>query len=211
MPGDLEVGRYSCHHRQMPAGDTLEGMTVSPAQRVVFHGVTGSGKTSAAHAYAGVTGVPEFSADDDLGWLPEWENRPVEDQRRMAADIAAQDRWVLDSAYSSWRDIVLARAELIVFLDYPRWLSLGRLLRRTVRRIVLKQSVCNGNQETLRRALAKESIIGWHFRTFTRKRDAIEQILADPTMPPVLSFTRPRDLDAWLEAGAPDPPAVQVA
>jgi adenylate kinase family enzyme len=184
-------------------------MTGVPAQRVLFHGVTGSGKTSAAHAYAIATGVPEFSADDDVGWLPGWEGRAIADQYRIAATIAGQDRWVLDSAYSSWRDIILARAELIVFLDYPRSLSLGRLIRRTIRRIISKDQVCNGNTETLRRALAKDSIIGWHFKTFTRKRKAIEQIRADPSMPPVMSFQRPRDLDTWIAAGAPVQPSVR--
>jgi len=183
-------------------------MTVECAQRVVFHGVTGSGKTSAAHAYGRVCGVPVFFADEDLGWLPGWENRAHEDQRRIAAGITEQDRWVLDSAYSSWRDLVLARAELIVFLDYPRWLSLGRLLRRTLRRILSGEPVCNGNRETLRRVLARDSIIGWHFRSFSRKRRAIEEIAADPSMPPVLSFLRPADLNAWLAAGAPRPPSV---
>ncbi|MHA7284147.1 P-loop NTPase family protein [Arthrobacter sp. TMS2-4] len=122
------------------------------------------------------------------------------------AGIAAGDRWVLDSAYSAWRDIILARTELVVFLDYPRLLSLGRLTRRTVRRIVSRTPVCNGNTETLRRALAKDSIIGWHFRTFTSKRAAIGRITADPSMPRVLSFQSPRELAGWLAAGAPAPP-----
>ncbi|BCW70380.1 hypothetical protein NicSoilB8_14240 [Arthrobacter sp. NicSoilB8] len=52
-----------------------------------------------------------------------------------------------DSAYGGWRDLVLARAELVVALDYPRWLSLSRLVRRTVRRIVTGPVVCNGNRE----------------------------------------------------------------
>ena len=30
----------------------------------------------------------------------------------------------------TWLDLVLPRAELVVGLDYPRWLSLGRLARR---------------------------------------------------------------------------------
>ena len=182
----------------------MTGMTPITAHRVLFHGVTGSGKTSAARAYSRVTGIPVFSADDDLGWLPGWSNRPLEEQRRLAADITARDRWVLDSAYSAWRDIVLDRVQLIVFLDYPRWLSLGRLVRRTVRRIVTRERVCNGNVETLRRALARDSIIVWHFRSFRSKREAFARIrdAAGGGGPAVLVFRRPRDLDAWLASGA---------
>lgn len=95
--------------------------------RVLFYGVTGSGKSSAAHLYAAASGLPEFSADDDIGWLPGWQQRSTEQQREIAADVAARDRWVLDSAYGVWRDIVVPRAELVVALDYPRWLSLSRL------------------------------------------------------------------------------------
>ena len=187
--------------------DSVGGMRPPPAQRVLFHGVTGSGKTSAARAYSRGTGIPVFSADDDLGWLPGWTNRPLEDQRRLAADITAQDRWVLDSAYSAWRDIVLDRVQLIVFLDYPRWLSLGRLVRRTVRRIVTREPVCNGNVETLRRALARDSIIAWHFRTFRSKGEAIARIedAAQDGTPAVLTFRHPRELDSWLASGAVAP------
>ncbi|GAB3264551.1 P-loop NTPase family protein [Arthrobacter pigmenti] len=171
--------------------------TPSPA-RVLFYGVTGSGKSSAARAYAEASGLPEFSADDDIGWLPQWQQRSVEEQRKLAADIAAQNEWVLDSAYSTWRDIVLPRTELIVALDYPRWLSLWRLLRRTLRRSLTGQIVCNGNTESFWRLLTKESIIRWHFQSFKRKHLAIEQMKANPDVPAVVVFRRPRDLDNWL-------------
>lgn len=105
--------------------------------RILFFGVTGAGNSSAAHAYSARSGLPEFSADDDIGWLPRWQQRSAEEQRALAAAIAAQDRWVFDSAYAGWRDIVLSRAELVVALDYPRWLSLARLVRRSLRRIGL--------------------------------------------------------------------------
>lgn len=177
----------------------------SPAapSRVLFYGVTGSGKSAAARAYAQATGLPEFSADDDIGWLPGWQQRTVEEQRDLAAVIAAQDRWVLDSAYGVWRDVVLPRAELVVGLDYPRWLSLARLVRRTLRRAVTREPVCNGNQETLARLFVQDSIIRWHFRSFTRKRHVMRGLQSEPGLPPVLLFRHPRQLDAWL-AQLPD-------
>lgn len=172
--------------------------------RVLFYGVTGSGKSSAARAYAKATGLPEFSADDDVGWLPGWQQPSTEEQRKAAQGIAAQDRWVLDSAYGVWRDLVVPRADLIVGLDYPRWLSLSRLIRRSLRRVVTRQPVCNGNIETLARLFAGDSIIAWHFRSFKRKRRVMQELHTDPNMPSVLVFRRPRDLEAWLEQVARD-------
>jgi adenylate kinase family enzyme len=166
--------------------------------RVLFYGVTGSGKSSAAHAYAAASGLPEFSADDDIGWLPGWQQRSVEQQREIAADVAARDRWVLDSAYGVWRDIVVPRAELVVALDYPRWLSLSRLLRRSLRRVITKQPVCNGNIETLGRLFARDSILYWHFNSFARKKRVSREWQSNPDMPPVMVFRRPRDLNDWL-------------
>ena len=166
--------------------------------RVLFYGVTGSGKSSAARAYATATGLPEFSADDDIGWLPGWQQRTVEEQRDIAAGIAAQDRWVLDSAYGVWRDVVLPRAELVVGLDYPRWLSLARLVRRSLRRALTREPVCNGNHETLARLFAEDSILRWHFRSFRRKRLVMRGLQADPEMPPAILFRHPRHFAAWL-------------
>lgn len=177
--------------------------------RVLFYGVTGSGKSSAARAYAARTGLPEYSADDDIGWLPGWQQPGDDEQREAAARIAALDEWVLDSAYGVWRDLIVPRAELIVGLDYPRWLSLLRLVRRSIRRVVAKEEVCNGNRETLRRLFAKDSIIAWHFRSFTRKRQVMRSLSGAGGSAEVLIFRRPRELEAWLN-GLRSAPAVET-
>jgi adenylate kinase family enzyme len=166
--------------------------------RVLFYGVTGSGKSSAARAYAARTGLPEYSADDDIGWLPGWRQPSTAEQRELAGRIAEQDQWVLDSAYGVWRDLVVPRAELIVGLDYPRWLSLLRLVRRSFRRVLAQERVCNGNQESYRRLFTKDSIIGWHFRSFSRKRRVMREMQRIPGPSEVLIFRHPRELDAWL-------------
>jgi len=169
--------------------------------RVLFYGVTGTGKSTAAHRYAQITGLPEFSADDDIGWLPDWSVRELDDERAIAGSIAAQDHWVLDSVYGKWSDLVVPRAQLIVALDYPRWVSLTRLLRRTTRRILTKERICNGNTESLRKQLfTADSIILWHFKSFTRKHRTIHRLHADPAKPPVMIFRRPAELAAWFVA-----------
>lgn len=165
-----------------------------------MYGVTGSGKTTLARQIGEATSLPWHSMDDEVGWLPGWVERPRDEQRELAGRIASADEWVLDTAYGHWRDVVVPRAQLIVALDYPRAVSLFRLLRRTARRVVTRELACNGNRETLRLVLSSESIVAWHFRSFARKRERIAAWQADPAAPPVVRLRSPRSTKRWLTA-----------
>lgn len=99
----------------------------------------------------------------------------------------------------------LPRADLVVALDYPRWLSLGRLLRRTARRMVTREPICNGNVERVRDTLGRDSIIAWHFRTYTELGREIDDLAAQlgAGAPPVLRLTSLRVTKAWVEGLVP--------
>ena len=167
------------------------------ADRILVYGVTGSGKTTMAAQIAGRTGLPWHSVDD-LTWEPGWVPVPVDEQRRRIAAICAGERWILDTAYGAWREIPMARAELIVALDYPRRVSLGRLLWRTLRRSLDREPICNGNTESFRQAFSPDSIIAWHFKSFARKRARIRAWAADPPGPAVVRLTSPGAARRWL-------------
>lgn len=165
--------------------------------RVLVYGVTGSGKTSLAARISASTGIP-WHAVDDLTWEPGWIEVPGDEQERRIAAICAEERWVLDTAYGRWLHIPLARAELIVALDYPRLLSLVRLIRRSVARAVDGRPICNGNRESFRHLFSRNSIVRWHFSSFARKRVRMRAWEADPNAPAVVRFTRPRQVERWL-------------
>ncbi len=168
-----------------------------PGHRILVYGVTGSGKSTLARQIAQRCGLPGYVVDD-LTWQPGWVQLPPDVQRARFAAICAEDEWVLDSAYSSWRDVVLDRADLIVGLDYPRWLSLTRLIRRSVLRILDRRLVCNGNVETVRGLFSADSIVRWHFRSFAGKRARLREWAAGGIDVPVVLLSSPRQTRAWL-------------
>ena len=140
----------------------------------------------------------EWHSVDDLTWEPGWVEVPGDEQRRRIQQICERPEWILDTAYGRWLDVPLRYAQLIVALDYPRWFSLQRLVRRTVTRLFDRRLICNGNRESLRELFSRHSLIVWHFRSFNRKRQRIRRWCDDPAAPRILRFTLSRQTEEWL-------------
>ncbi|MBR7744144.1 adenylate kinase [Phycicoccus sp. BSK3Z-2] len=172
---------------------------LSRHRRIVLFGVTGSGKSTVAVRLAAAGGMP-YVAVDDLYWRPGWVQLGKPEQVEAVQPHAEGPAWVMDGLWSASRDVVLPRADLVVALDFPRRVSLGRLLTRTVRRVRTHEEVCGGNTESWRQALSRDSIVAWHWRSFERKHREVDRLVSDPDAPPVVRFTDPRALDAWLRA-----------
>jgi adenylate kinase family enzyme len=93
----------------------------------------------------------EWHSAEDLTWEPGWVEVPLAEQRCRIEQICERSDWILDTAYAKWLDIALERVQLIVALDYPRWVSLQRLIRRTA--------------TDVRGHFTRDAIIVWHFRS----------------------------------------------
>jgi len=172
---------------------------VADDRRYLIYGVTGSGKSTLALRVATRTGLP-YHAIDDLTWLPDWEEVPAGTQREVIAELCGRERWVIDAAYGAWLDLPLARADVVVGLDYPRWRSLWRVARRSVGRAIDQRPICGGNVETWRRVLSKDSMIVWHFRSFGRKRARIRAWAQASPGPRIVHLRSPREAQRWLES-----------
>lgn len=167
------------------------------ARRILIYGVTGSGKSRIARRLSEKLKL-KLVLVDDICFDADWVEALKEVQRERIAPVLAQDEWILDSAYGKWLDLVLPRAELIIGLDYPLWISLPRLWVRTARRVITQEPCCNGNRESLRKTLSRDSIIVWQFRSFRSKHDRILRFKAERPEGSVLIFTHPRQFEDWF-------------
>lgn len=99
--------------------------------RVCVLGPPGSGKSTLARRLAAAAGLPVVHLDV-LFWKPGWVESDQDDFDARVLDVARGDRWVIDGNYSRTMPQRLQRADLIVFLDFPRWRCLARILKRRV-------------------------------------------------------------------------------
>lgn len=163
--------------------------------RIVVMGQPGAGKSTLARRLSTRLGVAhvELDAFQHLsGWVA---NRRLHDDVADALDVAA-DGWVVDGNYLALRDTVLARADTVIWLDYPCSLTTWRVTRRTVRRLVTRQVLWNGNRERLRNLFDADHPIWWSCRTATRHRRTYPQAYAQFAQLEVHRVRRPRDLPA---------------
>jgi adenylate kinase family enzyme len=169
-------------------------------ERIAIVGTTGSGKTTLGQALAVKTGFPHIDLDA-LFWGPGWTPAPPDEFRAHVSAALVAPAWITAGNYGKARDIIWARADTLIWLDYPLSLTLARLFRRTVGRIVTREELWSGNVETWRAQFAsRESLFLFALRTHHRRRREFAADLARPEYAhlTVLRFHRPGETERWL-------------
>jgi adenylate kinase family enzyme len=146
---------------------------------VVIASASGSGKTTLGRQLAERLRVP-FIELDALVHGPGWVETPDEELRARLEALLVGDGWVVDGAYQhKLGDLVLDRADTIVWLDLPLHVWLPRLTRRTWRRLRGREQLWNGNRESLATAFwGRESLFVWAIRSHFHRRREWPQALA---------------------------------
>ena len=100
--------------------------------RVIIVGCSGAGKSVFARRLGERTGLPVVHLDK-VYWRAGWTESDSGEWRIAVAELIAEPRWILDGNYGSTLETRLLRADTVFFFDMPRWLSLVRVVRRTLR------------------------------------------------------------------------------
>ena len=169
-------------------------------RRIVVVGVTGSGKTTLARELSRRLGLPHVELDA-FYWEPNWTPAPAETFRARVAEALQGGAWVADGNYGIARDIVWARADTLVWLDYGLPVILWQLTRRMWRRVFSQEELWNGNRERLREHFfSRDSLYLWAFRTYWRRRREYPVHLRRPEFAhlTVVRLRSPRVTKDWL-------------
>lgn len=99
--------------------------------RVIVIGCAGSGKSTLSQKLHTTLQLPVIHLDTYY-WKANWQATANEEWDAKVNDFALIDRWIIDGNYSRTLDIRIKRADLIVFLDMPRWLCMYRIIKRRI-------------------------------------------------------------------------------
>ena len=172
-------------------------------RKIAVVGTTGSGKTTVARRLAAHHDVPHIELDA-LHWGPGWTEPSPEDFQARVESALSVSGWVVDGSYhGKLGDLVLERADLVVWLDPPLRTILRRLWARTLQRIRQGDELWGGNRETWRGAfLSRNSLFVWALKTHLGRRRRYVERLARYNM---VRLRSAREAEAWLERFVANP------
>ncbi len=162
----------------------------------------GGGKSTLSAALANKLSVPHIELDS-ISHLPNWASRDIPDFRAetLAAIERAGDRWIVDGNYTGdLEDLVLKRADTVMWLDLPWRVIFRRILLRSFARAIDKRKICGDNTESWRRIFSRDSLWWWYIRNRKQLIRRGERFL--PMVPqgvPVIRIGSGRELHRFYE------------
>lgn len=92
-------------------------------------GSGGAGKSTLAMKMEEITRLP-LTHLDKVFWQSNWQEPDKKWWSKKVEELAEKESWILDGNYGGTMDIRLERADTVIFMDYPSWLKVWRVLKR---------------------------------------------------------------------------------
>ncbi len=170
--------------------------------KVVVFGPSGSGKSTLGRKLGEAWGLPHFELDAIFHNKPDWDDAsPEEFREAVSAHLAANPGgWVFDGNYGSVADLLMAEADLAIWLRLPFRVVYPRLVRRTFKRAATRELLWGTNYERWKDVLGRESMLVWgitnwkphHEKTRAKLRNA-------PLSVRIVVLRSARDVARFLE------------
>ena len=115
----------------------MDGVNISSSnnglgERIMIIGCGGSGKSTLAETLGRHLDLPIIHLDEYY-WHPGWVKSDPQSWEIKVKELIEHDKWIMDGNYGGTMDLRIARAETIIFLQFPTRTCLSRVLRRSVK------------------------------------------------------------------------------
>ena len=163
--------------------------------RIAIIGSAGSGKSTLALQIAKLIDLPLYHLDR-LFWKPGWVQTPKPEFSLMVEEVAQKKQWIIDGNYSRTIDIRLEAADMIIFLDYSKFLCVFRAVKRSLlHRNRIRPDITEGCKEKFDMEFYK-----WIWNFPNRNRDKIVLALSKlHDKKKIFIFKHPKELKKWIK------------
>ncbi|MGL5836297.1 MAG: DNA topology modulation protein [Waterburya sp.] len=98
-------------------------------QKVAIIGSCGAGKSTLAVNLGKELDLPVIHLDAYY-WQSGWQGIDAQEWRQIQQKLIKGNSWIIDGNYGNTLDIRLAAADTVIWLDFNRYLCLGRVFQR---------------------------------------------------------------------------------
>jgi adenylate kinase family enzyme len=120
---------------------------------------------------------------DALFHQPGWTELSQDEFRARVEGAAKDEAWVIDGNYSVVGDVIWERADTVIWFDLSFLVVMSRVIRRTIRRMLFRTELWNGNREPFLNLISfdpQKSIIVWTATRHGAYRRRYAAAQADP-------------------------------
>ena len=157
-------------------------------KRIAIIGAPGTGKTTLAKNLGNIYELPVKHLDT-IHYLDNWVLRDTKQRDKMIIEEGKKENWILDGTFIDTLEQRTDRADLIIFLDYPRATQLKGIFKRRITHL--------GNKKHEIPKLDMSFIL-YVFTYNTERRKYIMNILKKYDSNKLLVFQKQKDLEKWL-------------
>ena len=101
-------------------------------ERVMVIGCCGAGKSTLTRKLKSILKLPVIHLDQYY-WKPNWVETPKDEWCKTVQSLAEQPKWIIDGNYGGTMEIRLEKADTVIFLDYPTWRCMLRVIKRIIK------------------------------------------------------------------------------
>jgi adenylate kinase family enzyme len=160
----------------MPDKTTLQKLP----RKIAVVGTSCSGKSTLAAMVSKTLEIPHIELDA-LHWLPGWQETPKDEFRNKVQHALKDKEWIVDGNYPKAQDLVLSEADLLVWLDIPLNVLLGRLIRRSIQRAFSRELLWGTCKENFRNSLlSRNSLLMWIIKNHDKNRLRYSKWFVEP-------------------------------